>query len=63
MFVVYSDELFSRISKKNFKETFLIPVHAITRGNHKVIVNEGFDRYFDKVQKIKSLDKGILAHM
>ena len=38
----------------------LIPVHAVANGNHKAIINEGFNRYFNKVQKIKSADKGSL---
>ena len=42
------------------KETLLIPVHAIIRNNHKAIVNEGFYRYFNKVQKINSVDIGSL---
>ena len=38
----------------------LIPVNAVTRGNHKSIKNEGFHRYLNKVHKINSADKGSL---
>ena len=45
------------MSKKTFQETFLIPVHAFSRGNHKAIINEGFHRYLNKIQKINSAYK------
>ena len=51
---------FSGIFKKTFQETLLMPVHAVTRRNHKKIINEVFHRYLIKVQKIKSEDKGSL---
>ena len=35
MIVVDADGLFSGIFKKTFQETLLIPLHAVTRGNHK----------------------------
>ena len=40
--VVDSDGLFSGMPKKTFQEALLIPVHAVTKGNHKAIINEGF---------------------
>ena len=40
--VVDADGLFSVIFKKTFQESLLIPVHAVARGNHKTIINEGF---------------------
>ena len=43
--------------KKNFRETFLIPLHAVARGNHKAIRNYGFCKYLNKVQKINSAEK------
>ena len=42
--VVDADELFSGMSKKTFQETLLIPVHTFSRGNHKAIINEGFNK-------------------
>ena len=43
--------------KKTLQETILIPVHAVARGNHKANINENFDMYLNKVQKINSADK------
>ena len=43
--------------KNNFQEALLILIHAVARGNHKEIRNEGFHRYFNKVHKINSVDK------
>ena len=60
MIVVDADGLFSGMFKKTFQENLLIPVHAVTRVNHKAIINEGFHRYLNKVQKINSSDKGSL---
>ena len=51
---------FSGMFKKNFQETLLIPVHAVTRVNHKKIINEGFNRYLKKLHKINSADNGSL---
>ena len=51
---------FSELFNKTFQENSLIPVHVVARGNHKLIINEGFSRYLDKVQNIISADKGIL---
>ena len=48
------------ILKKTFQETLLIAVHAVARGNHKAIINEGFHRYLNKVQKINLAEKVIL---
>ena len=52
MIVVDADGLFSGMFKKTFQETLLIPVHSFSRGNHKAIINVGFHRYLNKVQKI-----------
>ena len=49
--------IFSGMFKKTFQETLITPVHAFSRGNHKVIINEGFHRKFNKAQKINSADK------
>ena len=51
---------FSGIYNKTFQETLLIPVHIVARGNHEAIRNEGFHMYLNKVQDIKSADKGSL---
>ena len=48
--------------KNNFQEALLILVHAVARGNHKEIRNEGFHRYFNKVHKINSVDKVSLTN-
>ena len=58
MIIVDSDGIFVGISKKNFQETLLIPVHPVARGKEKEIINEVLHRHFKKVQKIKSADKG-----
>ena len=50
--VVDADGLFPGMFKNNFQETLLIPAHSFASGNHKAIKNEGFHRYFNKVQKI-----------
>ena len=55
-----ADVLFPGMFNNTFQETFLIPVHAAARGNHKSIRNEGFRRYLDKVHNINSADKGSL---
>ena len=60
MIVVDADELFPGMSRITFQETLLIPVHAVEMLNHKEIINEGFDRYLNKVQKINSADNGSL---
>ena len=57
MIVVDADGIFSVMFKKTFQETVLIPVHAVSTGNHKSIRNEGFHRYLNKLQKINSVDK------
>ena len=58
MIVVDADGLFAGMSKRMFQETLLIPVHAVSRGNHKAIRNKGFHWYLNKVQNINSADKG-----
>ena len=55
-----ADGILAGMFKKTFQETLPIPVHAVVRGNHKAIRNDGFHRYLNKVQKIKSADKGNL---
>ena len=60
MIVVDVDGLFSGMFKNNFQETLLIPAHALTRGNHKAIINEGFPRYLNKLHKINLSYKGRL---
>ena len=60
MIVVDADGLFPGMFNNTFQDTLLIPVHAVARGNHKEIINEGFHRYLKKVQKINSVDKGSL---
>ena len=55
-----ADGIFSGMFKKTFQETLLIPLQAVARGNHKSIRNEGFNGYLNKVQNIKSLEKGRL---
>ena len=39
----------------------LIPVHAVSRVNHKAIRNKGFRRYLKKLQKITSSDNRSLC--
>ena len=53
MIVADADGLFPGMSKKTFQETLLITLHAVARINHKEIINEGFHRYLNKVQRIK----------
>ena len=55
-----ADRLLAGMFKKTFQETLLILVHEVARVNHKTIINEGFHRYLNKVQKINSVDKGSL---
>ena len=43
--------------KKTVQDTLLIPVHSVAMFNHKVIINEVFHSYLNKVQKINSPDK------
>ena len=52
--------LFPGMFKKTFQDNLLIPVHAVARGNHKEVINEVFHRYLNKLQEIKSVDKGSL---
>ena len=42
------------------KDTLMIPVHAVARVKHKLIINEGFNQYLNRVQKINSAYKGSL---
>ena len=51
MIVVDADELFSGTLNKIFQETLLIQVPAVTRGNHKLIINKIFHCYLNKPQK------------
>ena len=37
--------------KITFQETLLVSLHAVVRINHRVIINEGFHWYLNKVQK------------
>ena len=60
MIVVDVDERFAVIFNKNFQGTLPIPVHAVERGNHKAIINEGFHCYLNKLPKINSAEKGSL---
>ena len=60
MIVVDVDGIFSGMLKEKLQGTLQIPVHTIARGNHKAIKNWVFHRYLNKVQKIKSADKGSL---
>ena len=53
-----ADGLFFGMFRKDSQEILSIPVHAVARGNHKVIINEGFRRYLNKLHKINSADKG-----
>ena len=43
--------------KKTFQDILIISVQAVTRGNHKAIIKEGFHQYLNKVQNINSADK------
>jgi hypothetical protein len=53
--VVDADNLFSGVFKQLF--TLLqIPIHQISRENHKAIRNERFHRYLNKVQRINTAD-------
>ena len=56
--VVDADGLFSGIFRKTFQETLLIPLHAVSRGKHNAIRNEGFHRYLKRLQKINPAYKG-----
>ena len=47
--------------KKYFQEALLVLVHAVARYDHKSIINEGFHRYLNKVQKINSDYRGKLC--
>ena len=58
--VVDADGLFPVMFKKTFQETFLIPVYAVARVNHKEIINEGFSRCLNKIQNINSAYNGSL---
>ena len=60
MIVVDADGIFAVIFKKTFQDTLIIPVHEVSRGNHKAVINERFHRYLKKVQKINSSYKGSL---
>ena len=60
MIVVDADVRFSGTSKKTFQYILLIPVYAVARGNHKKIINEGLNRYLNKVQKINLEEKASL---
>ena len=50
--VVDADGYFSGLFKKTSKETLMIPVHEVSRGNQKEIINEGVNFYLNKSQKI-----------
>ena len=54
--VVDADGIFSGMLKKTFQETLLIPLHLVSRGNNKEIINEGFHMCLNKLQKINSTD-------
>ena len=55
-----ADVISAGIFRNAFQETLLILVHAVSRGNHKAIINEGFCSYLNKLKKINSADKVIL---
>ena len=52
MIAVDADEIFDGMSKKNFQETLLIPLHEVAMGNKKAIRNESFHKYLNKVHNI-----------
>ena len=56
-----ADGIFVGMFNNNFQEILLIPVHAVARENHKEVINEGFHRYFNKVQKI-NLEEKVSLH-
>ena len=58
--VVDADGIFSGMFKNTFQEALLILVQAVSRGDHKAIINEGFHCYLIKFHKIHSADKGDL---
>ena len=55
-----ADGIFEAMFKNAFQETLLIPMHAVARVKHKAIINLGFHFYFNKFQKINSVDNVIL---
>ena len=57
MITTDADGNFSGMFKKNSQMILLIPVHAVTRINHKAIINERFYCYFNKVHNINSVYK------
>ena len=60
MIVVDADGIFSGIYGMTFQENLLIPVHTVTRGKHKTIINELIHRYLTNLHEINSEDKEIL---
>ena len=58
MIVMDADDFFMEFSRRLFKRTLLIPVHAFEKDNHKAIRDEGFHCYLENVQNIKLADKG-----
>ena len=60
MIVMNTDGLFTETFKNTFKETLLILVQTVARGNQKGKDKKRFIQYLKKVQKINSLEKGSL---
>ena len=58
--IMNEDGVVSGIFKNNLQDNLLIPVHAVTRFDHKSIIYKGFHRYLNKLQMINSADKGVL---
>ena len=56
---VDADTKFAGFFKSVFTQ-MLIPVIAVSRGNHKAVRNERFHRYLNKVQTINTADSGSL---
>lgn len=59
LIIVDADNIFAGVFKQLF-QLLMIPIHQVSRENHKAIRNERFHRYLNKVQRINTADTGSL---
>jgi hypothetical protein len=59
LIIVDADNLFAGTFKELFS-LLLIPIHQVSRGNHKAIRNQRCHCYLNKIQRINTADTGSL---
>ena len=59
---VGADGIFEGMFNNNYQESLHTPLHAVARGNHNSIINEGFHLYLEKFRIETQPIKSVLAN-